>query len=90
MVRPALRSRSLRKVTRKIPGGRSVIQYKSKRPKKGACATTGQALKGAASKKASALKSSSRSSKRPSRPFGGKLSASAARVIMKNRARSSQ
>ena len=51
MVRRALRSRSLRRVKVKTPGGKVVTHYRRKTPKKAHCAECGAILPGVASKR---------------------------------------
>ncbi len=67
------KSRTLRKVFRRTPGSKVVIQYKKRKPKKAVCAICGAILKGVARHIPSKLKNLSKSKKRPLRPFGGNL-----------------
>ena len=80
---PRNRSNSVRKIKYKSPSGESRVRYR--RRKKGnvhTCALTGQRLTGVNSKQGAA-----KSSRRPNRPFGGRLSPSAARKVIKLRSR---
>ncbi len=73
MVRPALRSRSLRKVFRKVPGNRSSLQYKKRKPKLARCGSCGAVLKGIPRELPYKMSSMAKSKKRPERPYGGVL-----------------
>ena len=76
MVSRRLRSRSYRRVKVTTPGGVTKTRYERRTGKIGRCAATGEVLKGTSSK-------GPRSSKRPSRPFGGMLSSRAMREYLK-------
>ncbi|MFH0927548.1 MAG: 50S ribosomal protein L34e [Candidatus Micrarchaeota archaeon] len=80
---PKNRSNSVRKIKYKSPSGESRIRYR-RRKKTGihSCALTGQRLTGVNS-----IQGASKSSRRPTRPFGGRLSPSASRRVIKLRAR---
>ncbi len=88
MPEPRKRSRTLRRVYIRTPGGRNIIHYSRRKPKLGTCSVTGQTLKGVPRATKAELQHMPKSSKRPSRPFGGVLSSQAMRVVMKQRARS--
>jgi large subunit ribosomal protein L34e len=51
MVRRALRSKTLRKISVKTPGSKVVHHYRKKSPKKAHCAKCGAVLHGVASKR---------------------------------------
>ncbi len=87
MPRPALRTRSLRKIRKKLPGGASIIHYFKKKPKKAVCAMCGKPLHGVPSDLTSKVRSLSKSQKRPERPYGGYLCSECARKEIKNRIR---
>ena len=87
MVSGKHKSRSLRKVFVKTPGGKTKIHYRSKKPKKPICAEDGTQLHGIPRLKASKMKNLSKSKKRPSRPFAGVLSSKAMRRKMKEKAK---
>ncbi|MEM0015582.1 MAG: 50S ribosomal protein L34e [Saccharolobus sp.] len=70
MPRPALRSRSLRKISVRLPGGRNVIHYEKKKNGKAKCALCKKPLHGTRTNK---LYKYSKVEKRPERPFGGYL-----------------
>jgi len=73
MPRPALRSRSLRKILKKIPGGAYVVHYTNRKPSAPKCANCKRPLKGVAKREQSRLKRVASSFRKPSRPYGGNL-----------------
>lgn len=80
---PKNRSNSVRKIKYKTPQGESRIRYRRRaKGKKSYCAISGKLLSGANS-----LRSKAKSKKRPQRPFGGRLSPSVSRKVIKLRAR---
>jgi len=70
MPRPAYRSRSLRRVKVKTPGGRTVVHYEKRAKGVPRCTVTGQPLGGVNSK----VYRFGISTRAPSRPFGGVVS----------------
>lgn len=87
MPRPSLRSRSFRRIKKKIPGGASIIHYIKRNPSKARCSNCNKELHGVANLRASAMKRIPGSRKKVSRAFGGKLCAACTREEMKARAR---
>jgi large subunit ribosomal protein L34e len=81
------RSRSLRKVFKKVPGGNLKVHYEQRNPSKAHCAICGKPLLGVPSKKPADAKRLSKTEKRPSRPFGGMLCSACARrkIIEENK-----
>ena len=73
MVRPALRSRSPRRVYRRTPGGATVVHYEKRRPGPARCARCGRPLGGVPRLRPYQLRGLSRTAKRPERPYGGVL-----------------
>ena len=73
MPAPRLRSRSLRKVFRKVPGGRVSIHYKKRKPKSAKCGSCGAVLKGIPRELPYKMKKMAKTKKRPERPYGGVL-----------------
>ncbi|MBI2650068.1 50S ribosomal protein L34e [Candidatus Woesearchaeota archaeon] len=73
MPAPRLRSRSLRKVFRKVSGGRVSLHYKKKKPKNAKCGNCGALLKGVPRALPFRMRSMAKTKKRPERPFGGVL-----------------
>ncbi len=73
MVRPALRSRSLRRVKVRTPGGEVVVHYEKRRPGPARCARCGRPLNGVPRVRPNILRNMAKTSKRPERPYGGVL-----------------
>ena len=88
MVRRALRSRSLRKISVKIPGGRVVRVYKRKNPAPAQCGKCGKALKGVPRLRPSKMQNLAKTKKRPQRPYGGVLCSVCSRLVHKQKAKS--
>ena len=73
MVRPALRSRSLRRVYRRSPGGEVRVLYERRKPGPARCAVCGKPLNGVPRLRPAQLRRLSKTAKRPERPYGGVL-----------------
>ena len=73
MVRPALRSRSRRRVKVRTPGGRQVTHYEKRKPGPARCARCGRPLAGVPRLRPNRLRRMSKTAKRPERPYGGVL-----------------
>ncbi len=84
MPRPSLRSKSLRRVNRRLPGGLSVVRYRGKGTGKARCGSCGKVLHGVASGHSSEVRKSSSSSRRVSRAYGGSLCPSCTRERIKS------
>ena len=82
MVSGKHKSRSLRRVYRKTPGGRNVVQYKKRKPGKAHCAKCKKVLAGVPQARASKLKLIPKSSRRPQRPYGGVLCSRCTRALI--------
>ncbi len=87
MVAPKFRSRSMKKLFRVTPGGRSTIIYKRAKPSKAVCAICGSKLNAVPNKRPSELGKLSKVEKRPERVFGGVLCHDCASQVLKNKAR---
>ncbi|MBW2991025.1 50S ribosomal protein L34e [Candidatus Woesearchaeota archaeon] len=87
MPRPRHRSRSLRRVQKKMPGGKTRQVYVKKKTKTHKCAKCGIKLKGIPRLSATKAKKISKSKKRPERPYGGFLCNKCAREKLKKEAR---
>jgi len=73
MPAPRLRSRSLRKIFRKVPGGRTKVHFRKKKPKHAKCGNCGSLLKGVPRELPYKMRTMAKTRKRPERPFGGVL-----------------
>lgn len=87
MVAPRLRSRTFRRVKVRVPSGKVVMHYKRRKPSRATCSITGQELPGVPCMLPRKLSGVSKSSRRPSRPYGGVLSSKAMRAKMVEKAR---
>lgn len=67
------KTRSLRRVYKKTPGGKTVLHYKKRKPKKASCGGCGATLPGVPRERPYKMKRLPKTKKRPERPFGGIL-----------------
>ncbi|MBL7100893.1 MAG: 50S ribosomal protein L34e [Nanoarchaeota archaeon] len=81
------RSRSLRRIKVKIPGGITKLVYKYRKKGKAKCSSCGSVLKGVPRERASKMKNLAKSKKRPQRPYGGVLCSRCTRKLMISKAR---
>ncbi len=79
MVKPGLRSRSLRRVSRRTPGSSTVVQYRKRKPSKAKCGNCGEILAGVPRERPHKMTKMAKTQKRPERPFGGVLCSSCMR-----------
>ncbi len=85
MPRPALRSRSLRKIKVRLPGGGTAIHYEKKKPSKPRCGVCGKPLSGVPREPPSKMKTLPKTKKRPERPYGGNLCSACMREKFKEK-----
>jgi large subunit ribosomal protein L34e len=81
------KSRTYRRVNRRVPGGRTSLHLKKRKPSKAHCASCGSVLKGVLRERPFKMKNTPKSMKRPERPFGGQLCSSCSRSIFIQKAR---
>ena len=86
MPRPSLRNKTFRKVKVKVPSG-VTTQYKRRKPAKAKCSDCGKVLAGVPNEIPSKMQNMPKTTKRPERPFGGKLCSRCMRIKMKEKAR---
>ena len=85
MPSPRRRSRSLRIVHKKLPGGRLTFHYRKKKPKKAHCANCKKILHGVPRERPYRMRNMPKTMKRPERMFGGVLCSSCSRrTIIEN------
>ena len=89
MPRPSLRSRSLRKIKIRIPGGASVVHYLRRKPSKAKCGSCGKTIHGVANKRSKAMQKTAKTKKTVSRLYGGNLCPTCVKSTLKAKARSS-
>jgi len=73
MVKPMLRSRSRKKVKKRVPGGRTVTHFREGKPKRKVCGRCGKQLSGVPSAVSSVMRNLAKSEKVPTRPYAGVL-----------------
>lgn len=73
MVKPMLRTRSRKKVKKRVPGGKTVIHYREGKTGRKACARCERPLGGTPSATSSGIKKMSKSEKVPKRAYAGTL-----------------
>ncbi len=88
MVRPALRSRSLRRVKTRTPGGRTIVRYEKRKPNAARCAICGRVLNGVPRLRPVDLRKLPKTARRPERPYGGYLCPQCLARLLKDAARS--
>tara|TARA_Y100000034_G_C6831793_1_gene375502 strand:- start:306 stop:569 length:264 start_codon:yes stop_codon:yes gene_type:complete len=86
MPRPSRRSRTLRRVFRKVTKGVKLV-YKKRKPKKTHCGNCGAVLKGVPRERPYKMRTMPKSQKRPERMFGGNLCSKCSRkeIIKRHR-----
>jgi len=86
MPRPALRSRTLRRVKVRTPGGETKQRYDKRKPSTAKCGSCGAVLKGVPRERPYKMMNIAKTKKRPQRPFGGVLCTKCMRKKMKEQA----
>jgi len=87
MVSGKYKSRRLRRVHVRTPGGRTVIHYRERKAGAAHCASCGKQLSGTL-RVQNKTRKISKTSRRPSRPYGGVLCSNCTRELLKSRVRS--
>ena len=72
MTRPSLRSRSLKRIPKRVPSGEPRVFYERRRGYVARCPLCGRAL-GGVPRDPRVVRYGSKSAKRPERPYGGTL-----------------
>ncbi len=85
MVRPRLRTRSLKRKKVRTPGNRIVIHYERKKPKVAKCAVCGKPLLGVPRLNPSEMRKLPKTKKRPERPYGGNLCSECMRELFRKK-----
>jgi large subunit ribosomal protein L34e len=67
------KSRTLRRVVKKTPGGRLVKHFNKRKPSKATCASCGKTLVGVPRERPKKLATLPKTQRRPERPYGGVL-----------------
>ena len=82
------RSRTMRRVHVKTPGGKNTLHYKRRKPGKAQCGRCGKVLAGVPRELPYKMRNMTKTKKRPERPFGGVLCPTCSRKLIKSKARS--
>ncbi|MBW2968785.1 50S ribosomal protein L34e [Candidatus Woesearchaeota archaeon] len=90
MVEGKKKSRTLRRVFKKTPGGKTKKVYLKRKPAKAQCAECGAYLKGVPRERAYKMRKLPKTKKRPERPYGGKLCSKCSRKKIIEQARTSK
>ena len=83
MPQPRFRSRTFRRIDKKLPGGKTVVHYEKRAPGQHVCAVCKIELKGTPKLRTSKMQKLGISKKRPQRPYGGYLCSKCAREKIK-------
>jgi len=86
MPKPGHRSKSLRRVFSRAPGGRRLKHYKKRKPSKAKC-KCGALLSGVPRERPYKMMNMAKTKKRPERPYGGVLCTRCMRKTMIGKAR---
>jgi len=89
MVRPQLRSRSLRRKRIRTPGNRLIVRYEDRRPKIAKCAICKKPLHGIPRLNPVDMRKLAKTKRRPERPYGGNLCSSCMRELLRKTVRDS-
>ena len=71
----------------KTPGGKTVLHYRRRKPAKAHCAQCRKVLAGVPSQLPRIMMNMPKTSKRPERPYGGKLCSACTRLLIKEQVR---
>ncbi|HDD46523.1 MAG TPA: 50S ribosomal protein L34e [Candidatus Aenigmarchaeota archaeon] len=84
-MRPAQRTKGLRKVKKRSPGGKQIIHYERRKGKPVVCALCKKPLHGIPRARPSEMKNMAKSKKTVNRPYGGNLCSECMRNVIKSR-----
>jgi len=87
MVEGRRKSGRFRRISTKLPGGKTVTHYKLYKPGKPTCAECGAILQGVPRGGKSEMKNMPKTMKRPERPYGGVLCSRCMRIKIVQKAR---
>ncbi len=77
------KSRTFRRIFKKITGNKVTVRYEKRKPSKAKCGNCGEVLKGMPRERPYKMRNMAKTKKRPSRPFGGVLCSKCAREKIK-------
>jgi len=81
------KSRTLRRVFVKTPGGKTTLHYRKRKPSKAICADCKKQLAGVPRERPTKMMNLPKSAKRPERPYGGVLCSPCTRKLLQQKAR---
>lgn len=81
------KSRTLRRVFVKTPGGNTTLHYRKRKPSKAECGKCGAPLAGVPRERPYKMMNMPKTKKRPERPFGGVLCSKCSRLLIKQKSR---
>ena len=82
------KSRTFRRIFKKVPGGKTKVFYIKRKPAKPKCTKCNAVLKGVLRERPYKMTNTAKTKKRPQRPYGGVLCSSCLREMIKQKARS--
>ena len=82
MAKPGQRSRTLRRVSKRTPGSKTVLHYLKRKPSKAKCSKCGKLLPGVPRERPYKMARMAKTKKRPERPYGGALCSACMRLKM--------
>jgi large subunit ribosomal protein L34e len=88
MPAPRFRSRTFKRVHKKLPGGKTKLFYLKRKPKKAHCASCGKILHGVPHELPYKMRTMAKTKKRPERIYGGVFCSKCTREIIKQKLRS--
>jgi large subunit ribosomal protein L34e len=83
MTAPRFRSRTFRRISKKLPGGEVVIHHEKRKPSQQKCAVCKVDLKGIPIVGVTKMRTLGISKKRPERPYGGYMCSKCTREKLK-------
>ncbi|HLD33583.1 MAG TPA: 50S ribosomal protein L34e [Candidatus Nanoarchaeia archaeon] len=87
MVNRQKRSRTLKRISVKTPGGKTVVHFRKPKPGKAHCASCKRVLEGVPRVRAAEMMKLAKTERRPERPYAGMLCSTCMRRTMVARAR---
>lgn len=90
MPRGMHKSKTLRQVFVKTPGGKTVKHYRRRKPSKAVCGSCKKELKGVPKNIPAKVRAMPKSARRPERPYGGNLCSACTRRLLQTKAREDQ
>ena len=87
MVSGKHKSRSMRRVFTRVPGGSVKVKFKKRKPSPAKCGACGKVLHGIPRERPFRMKKMPKTAKRPERPYGGVLCSACSRKEIIKKAR---